>query len=205
MKCRDVRATPGERTSMETINIIVSGLGGQGILFLTGLLAKAALVKGFSVLSAETHGMAQRGGSVVSHLRIGRARSSLVRTGRAHFLLSLDEMEAYRNLSFLAPGSRCYVNAAGPSPFFPQLDGFLRKKGIIFRFFPAREVALEMEAPRAANLALLGYFAGFEKEPVGYEEIRTAIEVLFQGPSKERNLRVLEAGYEAALRSCNKI
>jgi indolepyruvate ferredoxin oxidoreductase beta subunit len=190
---------------MEPINIILSGLGGQGILFMTGLLARAALEKGFSVLGAETHGMAQRGGSVISHLRIGRARSSLVRAGRAHFLLSLDEVEAYRNLSYLGFGSTCYVDAPDSPSLFSGLDRFLRKRGIVFRFFPARRVALEMGAPRAANLALLGYFAGFEKEPVGYGELRTAMEVLFQGPSRERSLQIFEAGYEGALRSRNKI
>ena len=66
---------------MDTVNIVLCGLGGQGILFVTKVMAQTALNKGFDVMGAETHGMAQRGGSVISHLRIGRNQSSLVRTG----------------------------------------------------------------------------------------------------------------------------
>ena len=70
---------------METVNIVLGGLGGQGILFMTKVLAQAALKKGLRTMGAETHGMAQRGGSVISHLRFGDVESSLVRTGSAHF------------------------------------------------------------------------------------------------------------------------
>ena len=86
---------------METINFVLGGLGGQGILFMTKILANTALTKGYRVMGAETHGMAQRGGSVVSHLRLGDIESSLVKNGSAHFLLALEENEAYRNLPFL--------------------------------------------------------------------------------------------------------
>ncbi|MBW1888117.1 MAG: 2-oxoacid:acceptor oxidoreductase family protein, partial [Deltaproteobacteria bacterium] len=75
---------------MDTVNIALCGLGGQGILFMTRVLAQAALDKGFNVMGAETHGMAQRGGSVISHLRLGDIESSLVMAGSARFLLSLD-------------------------------------------------------------------------------------------------------------------
>jgi indolepyruvate ferredoxin oxidoreductase beta subunit len=89
---------------MEKINLVLSGLGGQGILFMTKLLARTAVDKGFKILVAETHGMAQRGGSVVSHLRVGDVKGSLVRAGSAHILLALEENEAYRNIPFLARG-----------------------------------------------------------------------------------------------------
>ncbi|MCJ7684480.1 MAG: 2-oxoacid:acceptor oxidoreductase family protein, partial [Desulfobacteraceae bacterium] len=73
---------------MENINFVLSGLGGQGILFMTKLLARSAVNKGLKILVAETHGMAQRGGSVVSHLRVGDVKGSLVRAGSAHILLA---------------------------------------------------------------------------------------------------------------------
>ncbi|MBW1920143.1 MAG: 2-oxoacid:acceptor oxidoreductase family protein, partial [Deltaproteobacteria bacterium] len=78
---------------MDSVDIVLCGLGGQGILFMTRVIAQAALDKGLNIMGAETHGMAQRGGSVVSHLRLGQAQGSLVRTGSAHFLLGLDENE----------------------------------------------------------------------------------------------------------------
>jgi len=103
---------------MKTINYVLSGLGGQGILFMTKVFAATALEKGYNVLGAETHGMAQRGGSVVSHLRVGEARSSLVRAGAADFLISMDESEAYRYLPYLKKGGTLFANA--PSKSFPD-------------------------------------------------------------------------------------
>ena len=96
---------------MEITNIVLCGLGGQGILFMTRVLSQTALSKGMDIMGAETHGMAQRGGSVVSHLRIGDIKGSLVRADSAHFLLALEENEGYRNLPFLAMGARMYVNS----------------------------------------------------------------------------------------------
>jgi len=184
---------------METINIILSGLGGQGILFMTKVLAHAALNKGFDVMGAETHGMAQRGGSVVSHLRLGEVKSSLVRTGTAHFLLSLEENEGYRNLPFLSHGGRMYVNT--PSHHFPreEVKGFLEKRAIISRSIPAALIAHDLGAPRSSNLALLGYFTAFNEGPIGYDDIRMTIETISPQKFKDINAQIFEAGYERGI------
>ena len=181
---------------MDTINIVLGGLGGQGILFMTRVLAGAALDKGFNIIGAETHGMAQRGGSVISHLRLGEAQSSLIRTGTAHFLLSLEENEAYRNLPFLSNGGRLYVNA--DPDHFPreEVKAFLDKRGIIYRSIPAGAIAQDLGAPRSSNLALLGYFSAFDEGPVGYREIRMTIDKISPKRFKDINLRVFEEGYK---------
>ena len=181
---------------METTNIILSGLGGQGILFMTRVLAQAAMDKGFDVMGAETHGMAQRGGSVVSHLRLGKVKSSLVRTGTAHFLLSLEENEGYRNLPFLSQGARMYVNTY--SKHFPRKEakGFLDKREIIYRSIPAGIIAQELGAPRSSNLALLGYFSAFHEGAIEYKDIQTTIDKISPVKFKDINLTVFEAGYE---------
>jgi indolepyruvate ferredoxin oxidoreductase beta subunit len=181
---------------METINIILSGLGGQGILFMTRVLAHAALDKGFNVMGAETHGMAQRGGSVVSHLRLGEVKSSLVRTGTAHFLLSLEENEGYRNLPFLSQGGRMYVNTN--SKHFPrkEVKELLNKRKIIYRSIPAGKIAQELGAPRSSNLALLGYFSAFDEGPITYTDIKTTIDTISPKQFKDINLEVFEAGYK---------
>jgi len=180
---------------METINIILSGLGGQGILFMTRVLAQAALDKGFNVMGAETHGMAQRGGSVVSHLRLGEAKSSLVRTGTAHFLLSLEENEGYRNLPFLSQGAKMYVNTN--SKYFPkeEVKELLNKRNIICRSIPAGIIAQKLGAPRSSNLALLGFFSAFNEGPIGYKDIKTTIDTISPKRFKDINCRVFEAGY----------
>ena len=180
---------------METINIVLCGLGGQGILFMTIVLAQAALDKGFNVIGAETHGMAQRGGSVISHLRLGDVESSLVRTGTAHFLLSLEENEGYRNLPFLSKGARMYVNTN--SRYFPreEIKNFLDKREIIYRSVAAADIARELGAPRSSNLALLGFFSAFGEGPISYREIKMTIDKVSPDRLRDINLKVFEAGY----------
>ena len=184
---------------MDTINIALCGLGGQGILFMTRILAQAALNKGLNVMGAETHGMAQRGGSVISHLRLGDVESSLVRTGSARFLLSLDEHEGYRNLPFLATGAWFFVNT--DSQNFPRAEvkSFLDKKEISYHSLPAGTIALELGAPLSSNLALLGYFSAFGLAPVNYEEMRNTIEKISPDKFKEINLKVFDAGQKKGM------
>jgi len=181
---------------MTTINIVLSGLGGQGILFMTKVLARAALRKGFDVLGAETHGMAQRGGSVVSHLKIGDTENSLINNGSAHFILALEENEAYRNLPFLAVGGKMFVNTA--STAFPrtEVQAYLKKKEILCRAMPAGQVAMDLGAPRSANLALIGFMAAFDDGPLNSHDIRETIDHISPEPFKAVNLKVFDAGVE---------
>jgi indolepyruvate ferredoxin oxidoreductase beta subunit len=181
---------------MKNINMVLSGLGGQGILFMTKVLAQAALDKGYQVLGAETHGMAQRGGSVISHLRLGEFQNSLVRNGTAHFLLSLDENEGYRNLAFLAPKSELVVNTASSSYPREEVRPFLNKKKITSRSVQAAAIARKMGAPQSTNLVLLGYFSASPKGPVTYEELRRTIEKISPDRVREINLKVFDAGFE---------
>jgi indolepyruvate ferredoxin oxidoreductase beta subunit len=184
---------------METVNIILCGLGGQGILFMTRVLAQTALDKGLNILGAETHGMAQRGGSVVSHLRIGDVQSSLIKKGSAHFLLALEENEGYRNLPFLSRGSQMYVNA-NPQRFPRQeVKAFLDKREITHRSAPAGTIALELGAPLCTNLALLGYFTAFNEGPTNQAELGKTIEKISPDRFRETNLKVFEAGLQKGL------
>lgn len=184
---------------MDTTNIILCGLGGQGILFMTRVLAQTALDKGFNVLGAETHGMAQRGGSVVSHLRIGDVESSLVQTGSAHFLLALEENEGYRNLPFLSRGAKLYINTNAQRFPREEVKAFLDRREIIYRSVPAGTMALELGAPLCTNLALLGYFSAFGEGPVSHEELRETIKNISPDRFKEINLKVFEAGLQKGL------
>jgi indolepyruvate ferredoxin oxidoreductase beta subunit len=185
---------------MATINVVFCGLGGQGILFMTRVFSQAALDKGFDVMGAETHGMAQRGGSVVSHLRLGEGLGSLVRTSSAHFLFALEENEGYRNLPFLAREGRLYVNA--DSHCFPreEVKPYLEKKNIVHRAFPAGRMAQELEVPMSSNLALLGFFSAFGEGPVSREDLRVTIEKISPDPFRDKNLRIFDAGLESGLK-----
>ena len=128
--------------------IVLSGVGGQGILFLSRLLAEAAIAGGFPVLTSETHGMAQRGGVVGSHLKVGGFDSPLVRPGRADLLLVLKGENVPLHREFLADGGALTVNAAVPADAGP---------GVRVHAVDADALALAAGVPHAVNLVLLGF------------------------------------------------
>ena len=181
-----------------TINIVLCGLGGQGILFMTKVLAQAGLDRGFNVMGAETHGMAQRGGSVVSHLRFGDVTGSLVRIRSAHFLLALEENEAYRNLPFIREGGKMIANA--DSGRFPvdKVRAFLEKRRIACHAVSAGVIAQELGAPLSSNLALLGFFSGLDDALFSHSELRATIVKISPERVREKNLRIFDAGLEKA-------
>ncbi len=186
---------------MDTLNIVLCGLGGQGILFMTKVLAEASLGKGLRVLGAETHGMAQRGGSVVSHLRIGEVESSLVRAGGADIVLALEEQEGYRSLAFLRRGGRFYANAGGDGFPRKEVKEYLDKLEVAYRSVPAGAAAMDLGAPRGTNLFLLGFYSAFETVPADSGGLRRTIERITPERFLEANLRVFDAGCEAGGRA----
>ena len=189
----------GKQIAMDTINIIFCGLGGQGILFMTKVLAQTAMSQGFTVLGAETHGMAQRGGSVISHLRLGDVESSLVSRGKAHFLLALEENESYRSLPFLSKGGGLFVNSNNSGFPREEVKKYLETKEIQYHHTAASEVAMNLDAPRSSNLALLGFFSPFMEELIQDKDIRATIENISPARFKEINLKVFNAGHEKGL------
>jgi indolepyruvate ferredoxin oxidoreductase beta subunit len=140
----------GERPGapVDRQQIVVSGLGGQGVLFVARLLADAAIRKGASVLTSETHGMAQRGGVVVSHLKVGDFASPLVRESRADGILVLSAENFRLHRRFLAPSGWAVVNAP---------PGGLAGEGPRVRTVDADGLAKEYGNLHAINLVLLGY------------------------------------------------
>lgn len=181
---------------MKNMDIVLCGLGGQGILFMTKILAQSALEKGISIMGAETHGMAQRGGSVVSHLRLGDVKGSLVRAGTAHILLALEENEAYRNLAYLGKKGSLYVN--GDPNNFPRSEvvPYFEKNEIVARCTLAGKTAMELGTPMSANLALIGFFSAFAESPFTYNEVRETVERVSPDRFKETNLKVFDACHE---------
>lgn len=181
---------------MKTINYVLTGLGGQGILFMTKILATTALNRGYNILGAETHGMAQRGGSVVSHLRIGDARSSLIRAGAADFLLSMDEFEAYRYLPYLKKGGTLFANAS--AEHFPddRVAAYLEKNEIEFKAMEAAKKAMELGSPKSTNLAMVAFYAAFGYGPLSSDDLRATVDDMSPGPFKEKNLKIFDSCFE---------
>ncbi|MBW1780818.1 MAG: indolepyruvate oxidoreductase subunit beta [Deltaproteobacteria bacterium] len=181
---------------MEHTNFVLSGLGGQGILFMTKLMARTAVSRGLNIMVAETHGMAQRGGSVVSHLRIGDVEGSLVRAGSAHIVLSLDENEAYRNIPFLARRGRLYVNAREGAVAREEVRSYLDRMEMACHFFPASATAVALGAPRSSNLALLGFFSAFQDGLMGRDGLRKTIAEVSPERFRDINLKVFDRGFQ---------
>jgi indolepyruvate ferredoxin oxidoreductase, beta subunit len=132
---------------MNEQQLIICGVGGQGILFITRLLAETAIAKGLSVLTSETHGMAQRGGIVVSHLKVGRFASPLVKPGQADVLLSLKPETVALHLHFLKSSGFVATNARelpAEAACYPHA------------LIDADTLALSLGDPQAVNLMVLG-------------------------------------------------
>ena len=127
---------------MTAQQIIISGVGGQGILFITRLLAETAILLGLPVLTSETHGMAQRGGIVISHLKIGDFSSPLIRPGQANGLLSLKQETVQLHRHFLRPGGWSVANSSYTETAQFTVD--------------ADQQALKLGNPQAVNLIVLG-------------------------------------------------
>lgn len=135
-------------TSAVQQQILVSGVGGQGVLFVTRLLAEAAIDRGLAVFTCETHGMAQRGGTVVSHLKVGDFYSPLIRAGQADGLVVLKSENVAQHGVFLKPGGWVVVNAAAGAEFDAP--------GTVYAF-DADRLAQENDLVKSLNLIVLGF------------------------------------------------
>jgi indolepyruvate ferredoxin oxidoreductase beta subunit len=177
------------------LKLILSGVGGQGVLFATKVFSETALALGYDVIGSETHGMSQRGGSVISHLKIGAYESPLVRQGTADVLLAFDEQEAYRTLAFLKQGGLCFVNSARGDLWDEGVKGYLAQNGITAHSHPADKVALALGTPRSANLLLIGYALSVPGMPFDHDLIRATVERITPPRFRDANLEAFEAGY----------
>ena len=174
----------------ETIQqqIVISGVGGQGVLFVTRLMAEAAIRKGLPVLTSETHGMAQRGGTVISHLKVGAYSSPLIRTGQADVLLAMKDEGAAQHGHYLHRDGWAVVNGADGA------DGWRR--------LAAADLAHQIGNPRAVNLVVLGgALAEGASHPLfcTAEDIRAVLaERLAAKPALlEKSYKALDAGLQA--------
>jgi indolepyruvate ferredoxin oxidoreductase beta subunit len=185
-------------------DIILAGVGGQGVLTVAQLLAEAALAEGFQVLQGELHGMSQRGGAVQAQLRIADhpIESPQVLVGAADLLVGVEPVETLRNLQWLAPGG-AIVSATRPVPNvsdYPPLDdvlGALRAvPGAVL--LDAHGIAVAAGSARAENFVVAG--AGAALLPLRRETVVAAVTrraVRWSARDREAALRALAAGYAA--------
>ena len=175
--------------------LILAGVGGQGVLFATKVFSETALTLGHDVLGSETHGMSQRGGSVISHLKIGSYESPLVRHATADVVLAFHQHEAYRSLVFLRRGGLCFVNGPNSDSWDRGVKDYMAENAIAAYVYPADDVALEIGSPRSANLALIGYAISVPEMPFDHDQIRATIERITPSRFREANLEAFDTGY----------
>ncbi|PNU19153.1 pyruvate ferredoxin oxidoreductase [Geothermobacter hydrogeniphilus] len=159
--------------------IIVSGIGGQGVLFLTRVIAQAAVNRGLPVLTSETHGMAQRGGTVLSTIKVGNFASPLIRAGQADLGLLLWEENLSVHRALLKPEGRLYLNAASAGPG-DRID--------------ASAIARDLGNAVLANLVLLGLAVRQQALFCSVEECETAIRQLAPRKFVRQNLEAFHQG-----------
>ena len=179
------------------IQIILAGIGGQGILFSSRLFYEWALKSGLNVLGSETHGMSQRGGSVTAHLKLGDFHSPMIRSGTADLLYSFEENETYKTLKFLKKGGACFANLSNLGRFDKKILKHLQKREITFRAYDASGAASKIGSIMFTNIMLIGYSVGTELVPFEYNDFRSVLESLSKEAHLEMNLKAFEAGFQA--------
>lgn len=186
-------------------DIILSGVGGQGILSIATVVGEAALQNGLYMKQAEVHGMSQRGGDVQSNLRISDKpiASDLIPKGSADLIISLEPMEALRYLPFLkkdgwlVTNSEPFINI----PNYPDVDKVMVELNKLPHriILDVEKIAKEVGSVRCANIVMLGASAPFLG--IEYKSIEQGIRNIFGRKGEEMvnmNLKALEAGYKIA-------
>jgi indolepyruvate ferredoxin oxidoreductase beta subunit len=194
---------------MTKLNILLVGVGGQGILTTSAILARAALNSGVNVVTAETHGMAQRGGSVEVHVRFGDVHSPLIPYGGADVVVALELVEAVRYAHYLSDKTLVILNnrkivpttvSAGLAkyPEFDEVLSALKEVTETVRVVDASKIAQEVVGNVVAtNVVVVGMLAKLVDLPVSYESLERAVSEVFPEKLVESNLKALKAGFES--------
>jgi indolepyruvate ferredoxin oxidoreductase beta subunit len=194
---------------MKEFNVVLAGVGGQGTLLAAEALGVAAVKDKLNVRVSEIHGMAQRGGAVVSTVRIGEdVFASTVPEGQAHVLLGFEPFETLRNLNYASEKTLVIMNTEKIPPTelatrnmkYPSIEEVVKKIHCFTRnvvLVEAGQLAKKAGSNLTQNIVLLGALAGTEWLPVKIVSLREAVRELVPAKHVEMNLRAFELGYES--------
>jgi indolepyruvate ferredoxin oxidoreductase beta subunit len=189
--------------------MVVVGVGGQGVLFASKVLAEAALAEGQNAVMSEVHGMAQRGGVVMCNICVGCIESSLVGDAEADIIFAFEPMEAYRALNKANPGTRFVTSTSPVVPVlvsigkkkYPDIDAMfseIRKVTPKLTAVDADALALKAGSYVTANSVLLGALAATEECPVSKDRLLEVLKKTVPPKTIDMNQRAFELGLEAA-------
>ncbi|MGK2905070.1 MAG: indolepyruvate oxidoreductase subunit beta [Desulfuromonadales bacterium] len=190
---------------MQIFNIVIAGVGGQGVLMASKVLAESALASGMDVKQNEVHGMAQRGGSVISFVRIGdQVHSPVVMPGTADLLISFEPLEALRYSHYLKPGGRLVYNkvsinpstvAAGMAVYPKDVEQQIDAACTNAHGIEALSIAREAGNGKAVNMVMVGTVMKYL--PFKEEVITAVVKQISQGKGVAVNLKAMAGGAAA--------
>jgi indolepyruvate ferredoxin oxidoreductase beta subunit len=196
---------------MKEYNIVITGVGGQGILTAANLLGWAALRAGYKVRVGEVHGMSQRFGSVIAYVRFGEdVYGAMVPEGKADVILSFEPVEALRYINYLKKGGLVFTNARPIPPVqvsmglatYPTLDEMKKiveeDFGGKFMAFDAEKLAMEAGNIVTTNVVLIGALSQTPGFPLSEEQIEEVIKISVPPKTIEVNMKAFELGVKAA-------
>ena len=194
---------------VKEFNILITGVGGQGVILMSELLGKSAVKDGLRVRGSEILGMAVRGGSVTSIIRIGdEVYGPLIPMGKCDALVGMEPSEALRNVTYLSKSSLVILNTAATIPFtvslgkskYPGLDEILGKlsqaSGRVVKL-DAVQLAQQAGSLLTTNTVMLGALFGSEQLPINIETIKETIQARFPAKAAPVNIKAFDLGYEA--------
>jgi indolepyruvate ferredoxin oxidoreductase beta subunit len=192
------------------LDVVFCGVGGQGVVVLSDIFCEAAMLDGFDVAKAEIHGMAQRGGSIVAHARIGdKVQAPLIERGSANVLLGFEMLETARNLPMLKKDGTVVVNtkyippgtaasSGSGKPLTQQkLSAMIRQGACRVHEVDAIAIATELGNLLVVNTILLGALSALPEIPVRKEFFETAIAGRFKEKYVKVNLQAFQRGRES--------
>jgi indolepyruvate ferredoxin oxidoreductase beta subunit len=192
------------------LNIVFSGIGGQGIVVASDIFCEAALMDGWDVAKAEVHGMAQRGGSIVAHVRVGeKVQAPLIETGIADVILGFELLEAARVLPMLSKDGTVIVNtkyippstsAAASSGLDDQkILEIIRERAQKVHEIDALSIAEKLGNILLVNTILLGALSALPEMPIKKEFFEKAIACRLKEKYVNLNLQAFQQGQESAI------
>ncbi|MBO4301631.1 MAG: indolepyruvate oxidoreductase subunit beta [Desulfovibrio sp.] len=196
-----------EKAQDKRVRVFFTGVGGQGTLTATTLLARTALDAGLTVLAGEVHGMAQRGGVVESVMLLGGWRSPKLDLGEADVLLGFEPLETLRALPYLRQGGAVFSSSdvlpplsvslgKTPYPDMPHIEEETKQVAGQYRFVPCRELGAQAGSVQSGNTVLLSVVCASGILPIGVDALEAAIKRHLPPKLQAVNLKALELGKE---------
>ena len=192
----------------KAVNIQLAGVGGQGVLLISNIIGAACVKHGLDVLSSEVHGMAQRGGVVLSTVRIGEVYSPMIADGEADVLLAFEPVEAARATEVVSKRTEVVVNTRPIVPFtvgvwgqkYPPVEEVLKALQAMAKkvvAIDAEELAKEAGNKVTTNIVMLGALMGRDIVPIPQEIVRETVSLKVPKKFLDLNLKAFDLGYKA--------